>query len=127
MSKIKSKKNASGTTPAAGRRGFVHLSRAWYGPSNLANRTDGLIDDVMFTTYTADGGTLGGELVMAWNQFGAKLGAYSDAFIALRDCADVIRELANLDPRHQLQPDEFCAILTACGFEDMTQTKQGKR
>lgn len=113
---------------------FTHLSRAWYGPANLpALRKDGVVDQVGFGLYFADGGS-SGEMCMSWHwlvgdEAGvARLEAFADSF-ALLGRPEFKRLLARLAkaPKadaERMTPAAFCALLKECGFEDATPFKR---
>lgn len=106
-------------------KGFVHLSRAWYGPANLANAGD-LVDEVTFGFYSTDGDT-SGEMSVKWvllaNRPAAKLVCFYDGFSALAQFKDVIDCLPEFDsmPEGGMTPEQFCAVLRGCGFIDRTR------
>ena len=112
---------------------FTHLSRAWYGPANLpALRKDGIVDQVTFGLYFADGGC-SGEMCMSWhwltgNEDGvARLEAFSDSFAALGrpEFKRLLSRLAKMPKAaaDRMAPADFCALLVECGFEDTTPAK----
>jgi len=106
------------------RRGFSHLSRAWYGRDTLARR-GGYVDEVTFGLYHERGGTRG-EMSMRWVVIDREavpiLRAYDDAWAALAGFSDVIGYLATRDDDN-MTPAEFCEALLALGFRDRTETE----
>lgn len=105
-------------------RGFYHLSRAWYGEVILENHAHDFVDEVMFGYYSGGGGT-SGEMRMLWRNLGGKptpqLEVFSDAWSALATFGDVIAELGKRDG---ITPPDFCALLLACGFTDLTPAER---
>jgi hypothetical protein len=103
-------------------KGFIHLSRSWYGEGVLKNSDE--IDSVLFGFFSPDGGT-SGEMEMSWENIGRgvaiKLKAWNDSWHALGEFKDVIDEMAKIDGE-DITPDEFCKILMKCGFKDDTKT-----
>ncbi|HOX08210.1 MAG TPA: hypothetical protein PK280_17580 [Planctomycetota bacterium] len=113
---------------------FTHLSRAWYGPANLpALRKDGIVDQVTFGLYFADGGC-DAEMCMSWhwlvgNEAGvARIEAFADSFalFARPELKRVFGRLARLakDAADRMAPAGFCALLAECGFEDATPVRR---
>jgi hypothetical protein len=103
-------------------RGFIQLSRAWYGDANLVNSKD-VVDEVTFGYYSPEGGT-SGEMSVKWvilsgSTPAAKLVCFYDGFSALSRFTDVIARLAQFDD-DGMAPEQFCAVLAACGFADQT-------
>jgi len=112
---------------------FIHLKRAWYADANLPHlRKEGIVDQVTFGLYYADGGCFG-EMSMSWhwlvgNEEGvARLEAFSDSFdsLAKPEFKRLLGRLAKLTrgAANHLAPAGFCALLAECGFEDTTPTK----
>ena len=101
-------------------RGFHHLSKAWYGPANLKNSE--VIDEITLGLYHPDGGT-SGEMSIRWSDLGGKsvprLVVFNDAWSALAQFKDVIKTLAAWDS-DDTTPSEVAAVLTECGFTDLT-------
>lgn len=100
-------------------RGFYHYSEAWYASG--APRRE-YVDEVMFGFYPDGGGTVG-EMGVRWQMLGGKcvpqLQVYDDAWKVLATFKDVIDAMAKHD-NENIQPKDFCALLLACGFRDMT-------
>jgi hypothetical protein len=105
-------------------KGFVQLSRAYYGDANLRNKAEKK-DEVTFGFYSPEGGT-SGEMTMEWinlsNKFIPRLRVYSDAWSALSNMHDLIDLLGEHDEEDP-SPEEFCKYLLQCGFKDMTEEK----
>ena len=103
------------------KRGFTHLSAAWYGKACLADGEK--VDEVMIGFYHPKGGTTG-EFAIRWTHLGGKitprLEAFDDAWHALYEFRDVLAKLAEHDSE-DLPPADICALLVSCGVEDMTQ------
>jgi hypothetical protein len=125
-------------------RGFIQLSRAWYGPSCIQGRQDkGLVDDVYFGLMiegpdrplkipAAENPTAGMYLewvtVPGFPSVGpstpfARFVMYEDALRLLRDFNDLFLELSESNGTN-LQPAEFCAMLQRYGFRDLTPEKE---
>ncbi len=113
---------------------FIHLKRAWYADANLPHlRKDGIVDQVTFGLYFADGGC-SGEMCMSWhwlvgNEDGvARLEAFSDSFATLGrpEFKRLLGRLAKMpkDAADRMDPARFCALLAECGFTDATPVKQ---
>ena len=113
---------------------FIHLKRAWYADANLPHlRKEGIVDQVSFGLYFADGGC-SGEMCMSWhwlvgNEDGvARLEAFSDSFAALArpEFKRLLSRLARLPKgaADRMDPAGFCALLAECGFEDATPAKR---
>ncbi len=106
-------------------RAFTHLARAWYAETHpRLGLADRVVDEVMFGWYVPDGGARA-QMAMRWYQLGngpptPRLEVFCDAWHALATFGDVIAALAPHDD-HDITPEEFCAILVACGFEDWTE------
>jgi hypothetical protein len=102
------------------KRGFTHTSAAWYGKAVLANCPE--MDRVTMGFYHPEGGTTG-EFAIEWLTVGGKvtpqLQAFNDGWSALHLFADVLAKLAERDSEDPT-PNDVCAILLACGVEDMT-------
>jgi len=103
-------------------KGFVQLSRAYYGNSSLENSEK--TDEVSFGLYCPEGGT-SGEMVVSWVPLGGKiipsLKIFSDGWSALSNFHDLIDLLGTHDSEDP-SPEEFCEYLLACGFIDRTET-----
>lgn len=104
------------------KRGFSRYTEAWYAKVNPL--TNGVSEEIMFGLYAPEGGSTG-EMGMRWKELGGKptprLECFSDAFDALTTFSDVLARLAEFDrPGPEMTPDDFCAILRDCGFEDRT-------
>lgn len=103
-------------------RGFVHLSRAWYGAANL-ERKDEVVDSVSFGYYSPDGGTTG-EMTVTWQILSGKvvpcLKVWDDAWDALYRFQDVLKEMRKADDLN-IDAEEFCNLLKHCGLVDMTE------
>lgn len=112
-------------------RGFYHLKEAWYGDANLANRHDGLVDEVMIGFYGPDGeaGTTG-EFCIQWIDLKGKacpqLQVFDDAWDALAYFSDLLEEMAKFDNKTP-SPTEFCGILKRLGIKDLTPRKNPHR
>ncbi len=112
-------------------KGFIQLSRAWYGDACLSGRREKIVDEVSFGFYSPGGGT-SGEMLCCWYQLGngapvPRLEAFDDAWHALSLMPDLIARLAEVDER-STTPAEFCRILTECGFVDRTEeTEPGRK
>jgi len=108
------------------KRGFHHLSAAWYGPANLACDRE-CVDNVMVGFYHPEGGT-SGEFCVSWERLGGKvtpvLRAYDDSWSALHQFSDVLAKMAEHDSE-DMTPQAFCELLNSCGVEDMTQRAKG--
>lgn len=109
------------------KRGFYHLSRAWYAETGLKNRD--YIDEVTFGIYCNQGGTKG-EMSVKWVEFSSwgdkvtpRLDCFDDAWLVLSEFKDVIDEMAKVDSQN-IKPEEFCQLLIKCGFEDLTPTER---
>lgn len=107
-------------------RGYFWLSKAWYGPSQLADAPD-TIDEIMFGLYEPEGGTAG-EMKMNWIDLGPPPGVvpqleiFDDAWHLFDDFGDVFMALA--EQRAGMRPQKFAALLDSLEFEDMTPTTQ---
>jgi hypothetical protein len=108
-------------------RGFVQLSKAYYGANLL--RDFQIKDEVTFGFFSPEGGTTG-EMTVAWKSLCGKivpeLTIFSDAWSALsnfHDLIDLLGQHDNEDP----SPGKFCKYLLQCGFVDMTQTTEPSR
>lgn len=105
-------------------KGFVQLSRAWYGDANLRYQKD-IKDEVSFGYYSPEGGT-SGEMVVKWvwlaGKFVPKLSVFSDAWSALSQMHDLI-DLLGIHDNEDPTPEEFCTYLLSCGFIDKTEEK----
>ena len=102
------------------KRQFIHLSRAWYAKSSLANsRVD---DEVMIGMYHPEGGTTG-EFAIRWSDVGGKsvpmLCVFDDAWDAMMMFRDVLEVMASVDDQ-KVTPERFCELLIECGVEDAT-------
>ncbi len=106
------------------KRGFYHVSKAWYADSALKGRE--YTDEVIFGLYCDQGGTTG-EMGVRWgdleNKNTPKLHCFDDAWAVLAGFKDVIDEMGKVDDQN-IKPEEFCVILLKCGFEDLTPVKQ---
>lgn len=102
------------------KRGFTHLSKAWYGPAYLSRSN--YVDEVNIGFYHPEGGTTG-EFVVTWKELAGKvtprLKAYDDGWSALFHFGDMLESMASIDGE-DVSPDEFCKLLVALGIEDMT-------
>lgn len=102
-------------------KGFVQLSRAWYGDANLTNKSE-VKDRVTFGFYSIDGGT-SGEISVEWidlnDKFVPKIEIFSDAWSALSYMHNLIDLLGKHD-NEDSTPEEFCKYLLQCGFKDRT-------
>ncbi|MFA7287452.1 MAG: hypothetical protein WC055_01085 [Melioribacteraceae bacterium] len=105
------------------KRQFIHLSRAYYGPSNLLHSD--IIDEITMGFYHKDGGTTG-EFSIKWIKLAGrevpKLCAFDDSWDALFKFKDVLRRMAELDDENPT-PEEICMLLSSCSIEDVTPTK----
>ncbi len=105
---------------------FIHLKRAWYGASNIAIRTDGLIDDVLIMLYAKDGVTMRGEFCLAWYELGGKISprltVHDDAWAALSMMPDLIKAMGDLNGQ-DVTPEQFCKVLKELAFADVTPEK----
>lgn len=103
-------------------RTFIHLSRAWYGPSSLAMAD--YVDEVMLGFHEA-----GGEIAMRWyvlsNTPTPRLELFNDSFRALAQMPDLVQALAEAD-NVDFAPDEFCWMLSRMGFRDATPIDDDK-
>lgn len=103
------------------KRGFIHLSAAWYGKACLADGEE--VDEVMIGFYHPKGGTTG-EFAIRWTHLGGKitprLEAFDDSWHALYEFRDVLAKLAEHDSQDPT-PEVICALLVECGVKDMTQ------
>lgn len=118
-----------GTKHEGSAKGFHHLSRAWYADACMkAGRGKDVADEVTFGFYHPDGGT-SGEMTIFWEYLGGKITPYlkvwNDAWHTLYQFCDVLKEMSDVDD-DDISPEQFCAILLKCGFQDMTATKQGE-
>lgn len=110
-------------------KGFVRLSKAWYGEKLLADHS--VIDDFTIGFYDpdVDGGTTG-EFSLVFSTLDshpvAKLEIFDDAFHALACMPELIVRLAQHDPRRGskevLTPDLLEEILLELGFVNRTKT-----
>ena len=100
--------------------GFYHNAEAWHWP---ASKTRDELDSVNFGFYAPDGGT-SGEMVMQWSELGGShvpcLRVYDDAWSTLAHMSELIASLGELD-NENVSPADFCALLLAHGFKDLTQ------
>ncbi len=109
------------------KRKFIQLSRAWYEKSCLPNQE--YVDEVMFGDYGEKSPTWG-EMALRWYTLpgldlpAAQLECFDDAFKALAQFPDVITALAAHEP--DIQPEQFCRLLLAMGFEDVTPKEATK-
>lgn len=106
-------------------KGFSHLSRAWYGKANLALERDRVVDCVHFGFYSPEGGT-SREMTMEWVMIDKptpRLKVFNDAWHTLYQFQDVLQRLAEVDDQH-ISPEDFCAILRECGFQDDTKEER---
>ena len=104
------------------KRTFTHLSRAYYGNSIL--KTARHIDEVNIHTESPEGGIYA-TLSIRWYDLhtatpAPRLEVFDDSWAYLPKFLDLLQELAKLDNRNAT-PEQICAVLTACGFEDMTK------
>jgi hypothetical protein len=108
-------------------RGFIQLSRAWYGETSLRCRSD-INDEITFGYYYSDRSTAG-EISVGWLCLIDKptplIRIYSDAWSALSEMKDLIDLLAQHD-NEDPTPEQFCEYLKQCGFKDMTEEKREK-
>jgi len=99
---------------------FTILSRAWYAE---ANQRPGIIDDL---TFGVEGSA---EMIMLWKALGPEivpqLTAFDDSWNMFRLCPDVFEELDRHTDKN-ITVDEFAAILTKCGFVNVTPYKEAK-
>lgn len=106
------------------KRGFYHLSKAWY--NKVALEKAKYKDEVLFGIYCDEGGT-DGEMSVRWydlaNKSTPKLECFDDAWLVLSQLKDVIDEMAKVDSQ-DINPEEFCRLLLRCGFEDLTPTER---
>lgn len=105
-------------------KGFHHLSRAWYGETNLKIAKIDIADEVCFGFFHPDGGTTG-EMIMEFRHLGGRvvphLSVWDDGWSALSQFCDVLAELGQVDNQN-ISPAQFCDILLKCGFKDLTAT-----
>ncbi len=103
------------------KRGFNHLSAAWYGKECLNDNET--VDKVIIGFYHPEGGTTG-EFSIRWMSLSGKvtplLEVFDDAWHALYEFRDVLAKLAEHDSE-DMPPAVLCALLVECGIEDMTQ------
>lgn len=106
------------------KRGFVQVSRAWYGPANL--KDNAIKDIVTIGFYYPDGGT-SGEFEVVWRRVGKKtiprLVASDGSWNALYHCRDLLKVMAELDGKN-ISPGDLSNFLVLLGFEDMTPEKR---
>lgn len=112
-------------------RGYYHLAEAWYADANLANRRDGLLDEVMIGFYApnGDGGTTG-EFSVTWtrlsgNTLTPRLEVFDDSWEALSHFSDLLAEMAKLNDTDP-SPSDFCELLKRLGMKDLTP-REGPR
>lgn len=105
-------------------RGFHHLSRAWYGPTNLA--CGGRVDTITIGLYLPDGDTVG-EFSVEWGRLGGQLTArlivFNGAWSALTSFSDVLEKMAEVDGQN-ITPDNFTKILVELKITDLTETER---
>lgn len=102
------------------KRGFYHTGAAWYGKTALASGPEQ--DVITMGLYHPEGGSTG-EFGIEWlplaGQVWPQLHAWDDAWSALHLFADVLAKLAEMNGKSPT-PADVCAVLLACGVEDMT-------
>lgn len=105
------------------KRGFCHLSSAWYGET-IMHQSD-YIDQITIGFYRAEGGTAG-EFTITWRKLVGrvtpKLEAWQDSWSVLNQFRDVLDKLDALCGKRP-SPEEICKVLVECGVEDMTPRK----
>jgi hypothetical protein len=108
-------------------RGFRHISASWYGDSHEFGPN--IVDEVLFGFYHVEGGTTG-EMAVRWktlsNRVTPQLQVFDDAWHALYEMNDVLARMARTDG-DDIIPEDFCALLLACGFVDMTERTRGEK
>jgi len=107
---------------------FIVLSEAWYGPANLNNRTDDLVDDINIGLNYPSGGTAG-EFTIRWERIGGKVAPkieiWHDAWTIFDEpkIQALFRALATAaQPENFPNPtvDRVKKILDGIGIEDAT-------
>lgn len=99
-------------------RGFYWTRKAWYSKSMTEDKKR----EIMFGFYAPGGGT-SGEMCMRWHDLGGhwvpRIEVFRDAWDALYQFGDILRELAERDNQN-ITEEDFVEILKGCGFEDQT-------
>ena len=100
-------------------RGFIHSGSAWYASSMPGPEKD----SISIGMYAPDGGT-SGEFMIDWVELNGKfvpqLAAFDDAWSALENFTDMLKEMAKLDSKG-VTPQKFCEMLKSIGIEDLTE------
>jgi len=110
-------------------RGYIQLSKAWYGGTLLLHDgVDGVLDRISIGIYLSGGGTHG-EFQVEWKllreEFVPRLMAYSDAWSVLPEFSDLLAEIAKVDK--PISPEEFASLLDSLGIKNMTVTDFSER
>ncbi len=100
-------------------RRYTVLSRAWYGPANLAARYEDIIDRINIGHFSNQGGTTG-EFEIALDKIGLKVEVWDDAWHLFHYEAELFDKLAQLGTKPALSDVE--TVLQRCGFIDATPT-----
>lgn len=99
-------------------RGYYRASKSFYAKTLNSENIE-----VMFGMYSMDGGTEG-EMSMEWEDLQGKktalLRCFDDSWKVLSLFTDLIQRMGQVSD-HDVQEEDFCKILTECGFKDMTQ------
>ncbi len=108
------------------KRGFIHMSAAWWGASQ--GRYQREKDKVRIGFYRPDGSTTG-EFYIGWELLCGslipRLYVFDDAWSALFNFGDMLKSMADADDQN-VSPEEFCKMLVALGIEDLTPREQPK-
>lgn len=106
-------------------KGFIQLSRAFYGKECLNDLKD-ITDEVTFGYFYPEGGTEA-EMKVKWEKLFGKviphLSAYDDSWRMLSQLHDLI-DLMGQYNNQNISPEKFCELLKQCGFGDMTETDE---
>jgi hypothetical protein len=101
-------------------RGFIQVSKAWYGTGIIED--DGLLDSITMGFYDAQGGTTG-EFTIDWiklsGEWTPELKVFEDAFDALYEFSDILKELAKLDGTNP-HPNIIADLLISLNVKDRT-------
>jgi hypothetical protein len=111
---------------------FIRLSRSWYGPVNLLDRSDGLLDDIHVGVEDLETHRLAEFTFGAYDfrknskrvyDAAIQIHAFDDSWWAFTNAhvLDVLMEISLLKSRTL---DDIEPVLIAAGFVDVTPTKR---
>jgi hypothetical protein len=110
------------------KRGYIQLSRAWFGKESLEGKNE-IIDEIAIGLITNDNPPLAKEFAIRWHRLlggriVAELTAYEDSWDTLAQVSDLLGRMAklaeDLDEASPIQPENIRALLNECGIEDLT-------